>query len=171
MKKPLTILTVLALAACSTPTPPASPAQPARPAAPAQSACVTQSPNLSDAEAVADAAAYYLTCIDASDTSPADQINRAAPYLTQSITQTLSTSPAKPGRYWNLTISAATSTTVTIERLYMQTYDPASATTLDRMATATSPAAGTQTTYYSFTLEQQADGTYRVGDIATTETQ
>ncbi|WIM08011.1 hypothetical protein QPC17_00240 [Trueperella bernardiae] len=143
---------------------------PATPALPAAPACVTEPPDTSDAEAVADATAYYLTCIDASDTSPRDQISRAAPYLTQSIFDTFSTSPAKPDRYWNLTISANVSTTVTVERLYMDNYDPAAATTftLDRLATATNTAAGTITTYYTFTLQQQADHTYRISDIATT---
>lgn len=172
MKKPLTTLAILTLAACSTPppAPPATPAVPATPALPAAPACVTEPPDTSDAEAVADATAYYLTCIDASDTSPRDQISRAAPYLTQSIFDTFSTSPAKPDRYWNLTISANVSTTVTVERLYMDNYDPAAATTftLDRLATATNTAAGTITTYYTFTLQQQADHTYRISDIATT---
>lgn len=171
MKKPLTTLAILTLAACSTPppAPPATPAVPATPALPAAPACVTEPPDTSDAEAVADATAYYLTCIDASDTSPRDQISRAAPYLTQSIFDTFSTSPAKPDRYWNLTISANVSTTVTVERLYMDNYDPAATTfTLDRLATATNTAAGTITTYYTFTLQQQADHTYRISDIATT---
>ncbi|WP_311776858.1 hypothetical protein [Trueperella abortisuis] len=172
MKKPLTTLAILTLAACSTPPPatPAQPAVPATPALPAPPACVTEPPDTSDAEAVADTAAYYLTCIDASDTSPRDQISRAAPYLTQSIFDTLSTSTAKPDRYWNLTISAKASTTVTVERLYMDNYDPTATTTstLDRLATATSTAAGTSTTYYTFTFQQQTDHTYRISDIATT---
>lgn len=170
MKKPLTTLAILTLAACSTPppAPPATPAVPATPALPAAPACVTEPPDTSDAEAVADATAYYLTCIDASDTSPRDQISRAAPYLTQSIFDTFSTSPAKPDRYWNLTISANVSTTVTVERLYMDNYDPTTTFTLDRLATATNTAAGTITTYYTFTLQQQADHTYRISDIATT---
>ena len=172
MKKPLTTLAILTLAACSTPppAPPTTPAVPATPALPAAPACVTEPPDTSDAEAVADATAYYLTCIDASDTSPRDQISRAAPYLTQSIFDTFSTSPAKPDRYWNLTISANVSTTVTVERLYMDNYDLNATTTftLDRLATATNTAAGTITTYYTFTLQQQADHTYRISDIATT---
>lgn len=170
MKKPLTTLAILALTACTTTPPPAPPAPPAQSAPPAAPACLTDPPTMSDAEAVADTAAYYLTCIDASDTSPRDQLNRAKPYLTQSIFEMLSTSPAKPDRYWNLTISTTSSTTVTVERLYMDNYDPTATTlALDRLATSTSPTAGTQTTYYTFTLTHQADHTYRVSDIATTQ--
>ncbi|QOR45454.1 hypothetical protein [Trueperella pecoris] len=173
MKKLLTVLVILSITACSTPAEPApsqSLAVPAMTASPAKLACLVEPGDMSDAEVVADHAAYYLTCIEASDTSPAAQVERARSYLTEDLYLTLSTSTAQSDRYWNATINAATTTKVTTERLYMDSYNPASTgtMTLDRVATSTSSAAGTQVIYYTFTLESQTDHTYRISDIAAT---
>lgn len=178
MKHPLsTLLALLALTSCTpntpaTPTqpaPPATTATPATPAMTAMTACTTAEVDPQDPEVVADAAAYYLTCIDAADTHPTDQLTRARPYLTDQAYTTVAASTGKPSRYWNATISHGQSTTVTIERLYMDTYDPTAtgSITLDRAATATSPTAGTQTTYYTLTLEPSPTG-YAVSSIAAT---
>ena len=173
MKKSLALLIILGLTACSTPAEPAPPPPPARPAAPARPAipaCFVEAGDMSDAEMVADQAAYYLTCIEATDTSPTNQIERSRPYLTEAMYQALASSTAQPDRYWNATVNATASTQVTTERLYMDNYDPAATgtITLDRVASATSSAAGTQIVYYTFTLEPQSDHTYRVSDVAVT---
>ncbi len=166
MKKSSIAVLLVSLTACSA-TPESAPAPAMPTAVPAR--CIIDPVDMTDREAVADSAAYYLTCIDGLDTSPTDRAQRARPYLTDAVYELLAHSTARPDRFWNTAVSARKTTTVTIERLYMENHDPNATGTihLDRLAAASIPAAGAKTTIYTLTLEPQTDGAYRVSEIVT----
>lgn len=136
------------------------------------SRCAEPTPDVTDPNDVADAAALTLACHDtSSDTSSFDAMRRAAPLLDDTLTDGLpTTAPADAA--WTEMSSHEAYTEVSVEAIIMEEEPDLSAppVILTRTTTATPTGKdgwkGTpETLTWSFTIDETTDGTWIITDL------
>lgn len=175
MKRTLALLALLSLGACSTNTSASVNATnaPNTGITTTQSRCVQNDPDLTDANAVADVAAYMLACHDTqTDTSSFDAMRRAAPWLDPVLLDGLPTEAPADANWTEMALHHGW-TEVTVETIIMESEPDLSSTPviLTRMTTATPTgddgwSAPVETTYWSLTMKKTTEGNWIITSIS-----
>lgn len=163
MKRTLALLALLALSGCSTNTSTSvnDTTTPNDVITTAESRCIQPEPDLTDANAVADAAALMLACHDTqTDSSSFDAMRRATPWLDPALLDGLPTEAPADANWTEMALHHGW-TEVTVETIIMEAEPDLSSTPviLTRMTTATPTgddgwSGSTETTYWSLTMEK-----------------